>query len=136
MRAGDATWWRYAPAMLRRWREWARTLKREVRALGLAIADPRTPWYVKALAIAVIAYAVSPIDLIPDFIPVLGWLDDLLVLPLGIALVRALIGPARMAEHRAAADADVALPGGTVAAGLVIAAWIAALAAALYYGLR
>jgi uncharacterized membrane protein YkvA (DUF1232 family) len=63
----------------------ARQLKAETWALALAVCDPRTPWYAKLLVAGIVAYACSPIDLIPDFIPVLGYLDDLVLLPLGIA---------------------------------------------------
>jgi uncharacterized membrane protein YkvA (DUF1232 family) len=69
-----------------RLRAWARLIKRDVHALYLAARDPRTPWYAKGAAIAVAAYALSPIDLIPDFIPVLGYLDDLVIVPAGILL--------------------------------------------------
>ena len=90
--------------MKSRLKEWARAIKRDVHALYLAGRDPRVPWYVKALAIAVAAYALSPIDLIPDFIPVLGYLDDLVLIPLGILLVVWLIPPGIMAEHRERVD--------------------------------
>jgi uncharacterized membrane protein YkvA (DUF1232 family) len=69
----------------------ARTIKRDAHALYLAARDPRVPWYPKALAIAVAGYAPSPIDLIPDFVPVLGYVDDLIIVPLGIALVIVLL---------------------------------------------
>jgi len=71
----------YAARMLNRLKQWARALKRDVLALYLAARDPRVPWYAKALALVTAAYALSPIDLIPDFIPVLGYLDDLILLP-------------------------------------------------------
>jgi methanol metabolism-related c-type cytochrome len=74
-------------AALRELKAWARMLKREVRAIYLATQSPRVPWYTKWLALAVAGYALSPIDLIPDFIPVLGYLDDLIIVPLGIWLV-------------------------------------------------
>ena len=67
--------------MLQRLRDWARDIKRDVHALYLAARDPRVPWYAKAVALAVAAYALSPIDLIPDFIPVIGYLDDLIIVP-------------------------------------------------------
>ena len=86
-----------------RFGEWARSVRRDVRAVYLASRDPRTPWYAKAAAIAVAAYALSPIDLIPDFIPVLGQLDDVIIVPLGIWLVFRMIAPDVLAEHRAAA---------------------------------
>jgi len=72
------------PGRLARLRAWAKAVKRDVVALWLAARDPRTPWYVKLLAGLVAAYALSPIDLIPDFVPVLGYLDDLVIVPLGI----------------------------------------------------
>ena len=86
--------------LLRHLRESARKLKLETRALFLAYRDPRTPWYAKVWAALVLAYAFSPIDLIPDFIPVLGYLDDLLLVPAGVALALRLIPPGVMAEAR------------------------------------
>src|ERR1700756_3350570 len=86
-----------------RWNQWARTIRRDAHALSLAARDPRVPWYAKALALFVAGYALSPIDLIPDFIPVFGYLDDLIIVPLGILAVVKLIPPEIMAEHRAAA---------------------------------
>ena len=86
------------------WKDRARALKREVHAVGIAALDPRTPWTAKLIASLVLAYALSPIDLIPDFIPVLGQLDDLLLVPLGIALVIKLIPADVLAEARARAD--------------------------------
>src|SRR3984893_15631926 len=90
--------------MLPRLKAWARNLKRDSHAIYLASRDPRVPWYAKTLAIAVAAYALSPIDLIPDFIPVVGYLDDLIIVPLGIWLVVSLIPDEGMAEGRARAD--------------------------------
>ena len=106
---------------------WARNLKRDGYALYLAARDPRVPWYAKALAMAVAAYALSPIDLIPDFIPVLGYLDDLVIVPLGILLVIALIPDALMAEFRARAATLSAKPRSTTAAVVVVLIWIAAM---------
>jgi uncharacterized membrane protein YkvA (DUF1232 family) len=83
---------------------WARRIKRDVHALYLAARDPRVPWHAKVVAIAVAAYALSPIDLIPDFIPVLGYLDDLLIVPLGIILAVKLVPAHLMVEFRSAAD--------------------------------
>lgn len=82
------------------WKERAKALKTELRALRIAYGDPRTPWFAKAWLLLVIAYAFSPIDLIPDFIPVLGYLDDLLLLPLGIALAIRLIPAEVLAQAR------------------------------------
>ena len=83
----------------------ARTIKRDAHALYLAARDPRVAWYPKALAIALAGYALSPIDLIPDFVPVLGYVDDLIIVPLGIALVIRLIPPEIMTQHRDMASA-------------------------------
>jgi uncharacterized membrane protein YkvA (DUF1232 family) len=91
--------------MLTRIKSWARDLKRDVVALWIAARSPRTPMAAKLVAGAVAAYALSPIDLIPDFIPVLGYLDDLLIVPLGIALAVRLIPAALMVEFRAEAVA-------------------------------
>jgi uncharacterized membrane protein YkvA (DUF1232 family) len=84
----------------------ARELKRETAALFLAMRHPRTPWYAKLLLLAIVAYALSPIDLIPDFVPVIGLLDDLILLPLAIALVLKMIPEAVIAECRARAVTD------------------------------
>lgn len=112
---------------------WARGLKRDVMALYLAARDPRVPWYAKAVAACVAAYALSPIDLIPDFIPVLGYIDDIILVPLGIALAIRLIPPAILAEHRAAAAQAARRPASYWAAGLIISIWIAlALVCALW----
>jgi len=92
-------------ALLSHFEDWARRLKRDVVALWLAARDPRVPWPAKALAGAVAAYALSPIDLIPDFVPVLGYVDDLLILPAGIWLAIRLIPAPVMAELRAEAAA-------------------------------
>ncbi len=85
---------------LSRARRWSRRVKRDVIALWLAARDPRVPWLAKAASAAVVAYALSPIDLIPDFIPVLGLLDDLLIVPLGILLAVRLVPAALMIEFR------------------------------------
>jgi uncharacterized membrane protein YkvA (DUF1232 family) len=114
--------------MWKRWKQWARTIKRDAHALYLAARDPRVPWYAKALAIAVAAYALSPIDLIPDFVPVLGYLDDLIIVPAGIALVVRLIPPAIMIEHRAQALAARDRPVSRTAAAAIVAIWLLAIA--------
>lgn len=112
-------------SILNRLKYQARHLKRELSALSLAYRDPRVPWYAKLLAVIVLAYALSPIDLIPDFIPVLGYLDDLLLLPLGIWLVLRLIPAPVMAECRArAADGTVQQSQNWLAAAVVVAIWI------------
>jgi uncharacterized membrane protein YkvA (DUF1232 family) len=107
---------------------WAKRIKRDVVALYFAARDPRVPWYAKAVAAAVAAYALSPIDPIPDFIPILGHLDELVVLPLGIRLAVKLIPPQLMAEHRAAASKATAKPISRIAAAVIVAMWVAAAA--------
>ena len=104
-------------------------------ALWIAARDPRVPWYVKALAGAVAAYALSPIDLIPDFIPVLGYLDDLLIVPAGIWLVVRLVPEPLMAEFREEAMRCSGRPVSYVAAGVIAAIWIAAAGALLWAAL-
>ena len=107
---------------------WARSLKRETIALYLAARDPRTPWYAKALASFVVAYALSPIDLIPDFIPVLGYVDDLLLLPFGIWVAIKLIPAPIMEEHRAHAATVSDRPVSRIAALAIVTIWIGAAA--------
>jgi uncharacterized membrane protein YkvA (DUF1232 family) len=111
--------------MIERLKLWARNIKRDVHALYLASRDPRVPWYAKALGVAVAAYALSPIDLIPDFIPVLGYLDDLIIVPAGVVLVVRLIPPEIMAQHRAAAAAASERPVSRRAATVIVAIWVA-----------
>jgi uncharacterized membrane protein YkvA (DUF1232 family) len=115
-------------SLLNRLRTWARSIKRDVIALYLASRDPRVPWYAKALAIVVAGYALSPIDLIPDFIPVLGYLDDVLIVPLGILLVVKLIPPELMAEHRDAAALVQDRPVNRTAALIIVTIWISSIA--------
>src|SRR2546430_2287942 len=91
--------------MLSHLKLWARRLRRDAHAVYLAARDPRVPWYARFLAVAVAGYALSPIDLIPDFIPIVGYLDDLVVVPLGIWLVVSLVPDEVMAECRSKADA-------------------------------
>jgi uncharacterized membrane protein YkvA (DUF1232 family) len=107
-----------------RLRRWAGEITRDSYAVCLAARDPRVPWYAKALAICVAAYAFSPIDLIPDFIPILGYADELVVLPLGILMVVRLIPPDVMAEHRASASARLQRPASWAAAAVIVAIWL------------
>ena len=111
---------------LETWKRRARELKREIYAIYLAYKDPRVPWYAKLLAACVVAYAFSPIDLVPDFIPVLGYLDDLILVPLGIYFVLKLIPDDVMSECREKARAlsGEKLPTNYLAATVIIAAWI------------
>jgi uncharacterized membrane protein YkvA (DUF1232 family) len=111
--------------MLSRIKSWADGLKRDGHAIYLASRDPRVPWYVKAFAIAVAGYALSPIDLIPDFIPVIGYLDELIILPLGIWLVVSLIPRDIMVEHRARANEAAQRPVSRAGMVAIILLWIA-----------
>ena len=115
-----------------RLRDWARAIKRDVVAIWLAGRDPRVPWPVKLLALLVAGYALSPIDLIPDFIPVLGYLDDVLLVPLGVLLVIRLLPPALLAEHRASAAAIIERPVSKRGMAVIIAIWLAAAALAAW----
>ena len=105
-------------------KQWARALKRDVLVVYLAARDPRTPWALRLLALAVAAYALSPIDLVPDFIPVLGYLDDLLIVPLGLALVLRLLPPPVRLAARERAARMLARPRSWLAAALIIMLWV------------
>lgn len=115
---------------MRRWldgaRGWAGRIKRDVVALWIAARDRRTPWAAKLVAAAVAAYALSPIDLIPDVVPVLGYLDDLLLVPLGIMLAVRLVPPLLMAEFRAQAMARAGRPVSRAGLAIVVAIWVLA----------
>ena len=111
-------------------------MKRDAQALHLAARDPRVPWYAKAVAVLVAAYALSPIDLIPDFVPILGYLDDLIILPAGIALVIRLIPAAIMAEHRALADAALDRSVSRTAAAFIILTWALAIGGATWIAIH
>lgn len=102
---------------------WAARLKRDVIIVWLAARDPRVPWLAKLLAFAVAGYAVSPIDLIPDFIPVLGLLDDLILVPLGVWLVLRMIPPDIVADLRVRAQAIAQRPRSFLAASVIILLW-------------
>jgi uncharacterized membrane protein YkvA (DUF1232 family) len=112
--------------MLTEWKQRAKQLKREIHAVYLAMKDPRTPWYARALAAVIVGYAFSPIDLIPDPIPVLGYLDDLILLPLGVLLLVKLLPPEVMADCRAkaAAAAGDKRPTNWIAGGIIVGIWV------------
>ncbi len=127
---------------LENWRRRARGLKRDTLALYLAARDPRVPWYTKALALGVVGYALSPIDLIPDFIPIIGYLDDLILVPLGIALVLWLTPGYVLAESRERAQETMdrgvlsrSLPA-RIATIVIILTWLLALALSVWLVLR
>ena len=110
-------------------RTWARSLRRDTVALWIAARDPRTPVGAKIVAGLVAAYALSPIDLIPDFIPVLGYLDDLLLVPLGILITIRMIPPGLMAEFRDTAARRAERPTSIAGAAAIAALWLMSLAA-------
>jgi len=115
-----------------RLRAWAEAIKRDVVALYIAGRDPRVPWYVKLAAVAVAAYALSPIDLIPDFIPVLGYLDEVIILPVALLLVIKMIPAPLMAEFRQEAQRRAERPTSRAGAVLIVAIWIAAFVLAVW----
>jgi len=116
-----------AMTAMQKWHGWAKALKREALVMYFAMRDPRTPWYAKGLAACVVAYAFSPIDLIPDPIPVLGYLDDLVIVPLGVWLVRRLIPPAVLTACREKVESgeSVSRRVGLVGATVIVALWVA-----------
>ena len=116
------------------WRQWAIRLRLEAFAIYFAYKNPRTPWYAKLWASIVVAYAFSPIDLIPDFIPIVGFLDDLVLIPLGIAVAAKLIPKDIWEESRnfARERTDSKKPVNWIAGGIVLAVWVALLAFVIY----
>jgi len=116
----------------------ARRLKRELTALYLAARDPRTPWYARLVALAVVAYALSPLDLIPDVIPIFGLLDDLVIVPIGFAIAIKLIPPEVLAEWRARAREERIQDIGISRLGaiMIVAVWLVVAAVIVYVLLR
>ncbi len=120
--------------MVQRWKRWAQHLRLQTIALSCAYKDPMTPWYAKLWGALVVAYALSPIDLIPDFIPILGYLDDLILIPLGVALAVKLI-PGDVMDRcveEARARLQDKRPVNWVAGGVIIAIWIIVLGWVVY----
>jgi uncharacterized membrane protein YkvA (DUF1232 family) len=115
-----------AMALLAELKQRARHLKAETFALYLAARDPRTPWYAKLLVAGIVAYAFSPIDLIPDFVPVLGYLDDLILIPMGIALAIKLIPHSVLAECRTRAQEAIrnGKPVSRIAGTVIVVVWL------------
>src|SRR5512135_684747 len=120
------------------WKQKARALKRQVITLYYAYRDPRTPWYARAFAALVVAYAFSPIDLIPDFVPVLGYLDDLVLVPLGVWLALRLVPAQVMADCRARAEAGLGEGKSQFKfmAVVIVALWVLALALVVLWIIR
>jgi uncharacterized membrane protein YkvA (DUF1232 family) len=110
---------------LDRLRRRARLLKRDTYALYLAARDPRTPWFARLLAAAIVAYALSPLDLMPDFVPVLGYLDDLIIVPLGIALLLRIVPPDVLADCRERAALATERPTSRLATLAILGIWLA-----------
>jgi len=108
------------------WKTKAKALKREVYALSLAVKDPRVPWYAKIFALLIIGYALSPIDLIPDFIPIIGYVDDLILIPAGIILLIKMIPKEVMEECREKARSQQGNMKGKhwVAAAVIVLIWL------------
>jgi uncharacterized membrane protein YkvA (DUF1232 family) len=123
---------------LEQWKRRAAQLGAETYALYLAYRDPRVPWYARLFAAGVVAYAFSPIDLIPDFIPILGYLDDLILIPLGIKAALAMIPAEVMAESRERARQTIAAgqPIGRGAAVVIVVIWLALAALAIFLVVR
>ena len=105
----------------------AHRIRVDAHAAWLAARDPRTPWYARAFGLIVTAYALSPIDLIPDFIPVLGLIDDAVLIPFGIWLFLKMVPEGVFEEHRITAAAAAERPGSALGAVMVVALWVAAL---------
>jgi len=124
------------PAFLDAAKNWAQRIKRDVVAVYFAARDPETPLAVRILALAVAAYALSPIDLIPDFIPVLGYLDDLLIVPLGLFVVIRLLPPHVLSSSREKAAAVLERPRSKTAAVVIVCIWLLCAAAFAYWLLR
>jgi len=115
---------------IRSWKEKSKQLKSEIVALYLAAKHPRTPWHAKVLAALIIGYALSPIDLIPDFIPVVGYLDDLILVPAGIALLIKIIPRDVLEECRSRAQSDLSKrkpKNWVVAAIIIVLIWLCAI---------
>ena len=111
--------------MLERWKWQAKNLRTETHALYLAYRDPRVSWYAKLTSVCVVAYALSPIDLIPDFVPVLGYLDDLILVPIGIIVARRMIPDHVMQECREKArQAQTSRPNLWLSVVLVFFGWV------------
>lgn len=123
---------------LEAWKRWARELTAQTYVLYLAYRHPRTPWYAKVLAALVVGYVFSPIDPIPDFIPVLGLLDEMVVVPIGVLIAAKLVPPDVFAECRekARAIAEGEKPVSRVAAVVVVAVWLLCVALAIGLALR
>jgi len=118
--------------MFQKLKLWARRLKADVLTVYFAARDPRCPWGIRLLALGVTAYALSPIDLILDFIPILGYLDDLLIVPLGLWLVLRCLPPQVLTDARALAATLLAKPRNHVAVAVFVLLWLVLVAWVLH----
>ncbi|MGH9689075.1 MAG: YkvA family protein [Candidatus Acidiferrales bacterium] len=112
--------------MFARLKRWSRNVRRDTYAVGLIARDRRVPWYTKTLALIVAGYAFSPLDIIPDFIPVIGFVDDVILVPLGILAVIKLVPPEILEEHRAHAERAIDLPKNRLGGIVLLFIWIVA----------
>jgi uncharacterized membrane protein YkvA (DUF1232 family) len=119
----------------RSWRSRAGALKRDTYALYLAARDRRTPWYARVLAALILAYALSPIDLIPDFVPILGYLDDLVLIPMGLALLVRLVPDQVLVDARARASQALATdrPRNYLATAIIVLIWLTLIVLGVFY---
>ena len=124
--------------LIENWKKKAKQIKREIHAVYLAMKDPRTPWYARVLAAVIVGYAFSPIDLIPDPIPILGYLDDLVLLPLGILLLVKIIPTEVLDECRAKATSfdSNKKPKNWIAGSIIIAIWVGLFLLTAHYLLK
>ncbi len=111
--------------MLARLKRWSRKVRRDTYAVGLIARDRRVPWYTKTLALMVAGYAFSPLDIIPDFIPVIGFVDDVILVPLGIMAVIKLVPLEILREHREHAERAIDLPKSKIGGIVLLCLWIA-----------
>ena len=118
------------------WRGWARRLRQETIALYYVSRDPRTPGFARLVAVCVVAYALSPIDLVPDFVPVIGYLDDLILIPAGIWLALKLTPDPVLMDARERARQDAAKPVSMKAAAVIVVIWVAFSALAAWWAYR
>jgi uncharacterized membrane protein YkvA (DUF1232 family) len=108
-----------------RLKRWSRNVRRDIYAVALIARDRRVPWYTKTLALLVAGYALSPLDVIPDFIPVIGFVDDVILVPLGILAVIKLVPPEILREHREHAERAIDVPRNRMGGNLLLCLWMA-----------
>lgn len=122
--------------MFERLKRWSRNVRRDLYAVALIARDRRVPWYTKTLALVVGGYALSPLDVIPDFIPVIGFVDDVILVPLGILAVLKLVPPEILREHRAHAERAMGLPKSRIGGIVLLCLWLAAAGFSAWFAWR